>query len=199
MNRNAVIIDDDFITRMDVRHILEANGYKIVGEAEDGLDAVEICKKYNPELVIMDIDMPILDGIKTSKILTKGNLVGGIILLTGHEDMEYIRKAQDVGAYGYLVKPINDKVFIPTVEMCLSKVDEFKKIKKDLDRVNTKLNERKLIEKAKGFLIRELRISEDEAYNTIRKLSMDKRTTMCEIANMFIIAYEGWLYDLWTL
>ncbi|RDY23502.1 response regulator [Romboutsia maritimum] len=190
MNSKIVIVDDEPITRMDVKDILEAKGYDVVGEASDGFGAIELCKKFKPELVVMDIDMPMLDGIKAGKIISKDNLAGGILLLTGCEGEEYIERAKNIGAFGYLPKPINEKVFIPTIEMCLSKVNEFEKMKKDLDNIANKLDERKVIERAKGILIREFNIQEDEAYNRIRKLSMDKRTSMLEIAKIIIIGYE---------
>ncbi|EJT6153311.1 response regulator [Clostridium perfringens] len=191
MKRTIVIVDDDPITRMDTREILEANGYDVVGEASDGFEAIEVCKKYNPSLVLMDIDMPLLDGIKASKVLTKEKLVGGVILLTAFEDKKYIEMAKEVGAFGYMIKPVNEKVFIPTVEMCLSKAEEFDELKKDYDKINNKLNDRKLIEKAKGILVKQLNSNENDAYNRIRKLSMDRRTTMAEIAKIIIVGYEG--------
>ena len=191
MKRTIVIVDDEPITRMDTREILEANGYDVVGEASDGFEAIEVCKKYNPSLVLMDIDMLLLDGIKASKVLTKEKLVGGIILLTAFEDKKYIEMAKEVGAFGYMIKPVNEKVFIPTVEMCLSKAEEFDELKKDYDKINNKLNDRKLIEKAKGILVKQLNSNENDAYNRIRKLSMDRRTTMAEIAKIIIVGYEG--------
>ncbi|EOU1462490.1 response regulator [Clostridium perfringens] len=191
MKRTIVIVDDEPITRMDTREILEANGYDVVGEASDGFEAIEVCKKYNPSLVLMDIDMPLLDGIKASKVLTKEKLVGGVILLTAFEDKKYIEMAKEVGAFGYMIKPVNEKVFIPTVEMCLSKAEEFDELKKDYDKINNKLNDRKLIEKAKGILVKQLNSNENDAYNRIRKLSMDRRTTMAEIARIIIVGYEG--------
>ncbi|EOU1115703.1 response regulator [Clostridium perfringens] len=191
MKRTIVIVDDEPITRMDTREILEANGYDVVGEASDGFEAIEVCKKYNPSLVLMDIDMPLLDGIKASKVLTKEKLVGCVILLTAFEDKKYIEMAKEVGAFGYMIKPVNEKVFIPTVEMCLSKAEEFDELKKDYDKINNKLNDRKLIEKAKGILVKQLNSNENDAYNRIRKLSMDRRTTMAEIAKIIIVGYEG--------
>ena len=191
MKETIVIVDDEPITRMDTREILEANGYDVVGEASDGFEAIEVCKKYNPSLVLMDIDMPLLDGIKASKVLTKEKLVGGVILLTAFEDKKYIEMAKEVGAFGYMIKPVNEKVFIPTVEMSLSKAEEFDELKKDYDKINSKLNDRKLIEKAKGILVKQLNSNENDAYNRIRKLSMDRRTTMAEIAKIIIVGYEG--------
>lgn len=190
MNKNIVIVDDDPITRMNIRDILEEKGYNVVGEASEGFSAIEVCKNEKPELVVMDIDMPMLDGIKAGKILRRENLVGGIILLTGFEGQEYLEQAKSIGAFGYLVKPVNEKLLIPAVEMCLAKVDEFTKLNTDLKKITNKLNERKLVEKAKGIYTKQFNVTEDEAYNQIRKLSMDKRTTMAEIAKIIIIAYE---------
>ncbi|MGL5245244.1 MAG: response regulator, partial [Sarcina sp.] len=144
MNKNIVIVDDELITRGDIRKIVEAKGYNVVGEASDGFDAIEVCKKCKADLVLLDINMPILDGIKAAKILTNENLVGGIILLTESNYDEYIEKAKEVGAFGYIVKPAHEKILIPTIEMCLSKIEEFNKLKNDLDKVNNKLNERKI-------------------------------------------------------
>ncbi len=95
--------------------------------------------------------MPILDGIKAGKIICKENLAGGVLLLTSFEDKEYVEKAKSIGAYGYLVKTASEKSLIPTIEMCLNKVNEFEN-EKDLEKVNSKLNERKLVERAKVYL-----------------------------------------------
>ncbi|MBU5308137.1 response regulator [Clostridioides mangenotii] len=191
MGRKILLVDDDPLIRGDIKDMLLDRGYNIVGEASDGFEAVEECKKYSPDLVILDIDMPILDGIKAGKIITKENLAGGILLLTSFDGDEYIEKAKSIGAFGYIVKPPNEKSLIPSIEMCLSKVEEFEKMKKNLDKINSKLTERKIIEKAKGVLIKEYSISEDEAYSRIRKLSMDKRTTMVEISKTIIIGYDA--------
>lgn len=190
MKGNILVVDDEPIIRMDIKDILTDRGYNVVGEACDGFEAVEECKKYNPDLVIMDIDMPMLDGLKAGKIITKENLAGGILLSTSFEGDEYLKKAKEIGAFGYLVKPIDEKIFIPTIEMCIGKVREFEKMKKDLDKISNKLTERKLVERAKGILIREFEIDEEEAYTRIRKLSMDKRVSMLEIAKTIIIGYE---------
>jgi len=190
MDKRILLVDDEPIIRMDLKDILQERGYEIIGEASDGFEAVTMCEKHKPDLVIMDINMPMLDGIKVGKIIAKENIAGGVLLLTSFEGEEYIEKAKDIGAFGYLVKPVSEKVLIPTIEMCLSKVSEFKKIKNDLEKVNSKLTERKVIERAKGILIKEFKIGEDEAYTKIKRLSMDKRTTMFEIAKMIIIGYD---------
>ncbi|WP_024621460.1 ANTAR domain-containing response regulator [Metaclostridioides mangenotii] len=191
MKRKILLVDDDPLIRADIKDMLLDRGYNIIGEACDGFEAVEECKKHSPDLVILDIDMPILDGIKAGKIINKENLAGGILLLTSFDGDEYIEKAKSIGAFGYIVKPPNEKIIIPTIEMCLSKVEEFEKMKKNLDDINSKLTERKIIEKAKGILIKEYSITEEDAYSRIRKLSMDKRTTMVEISKTIIIGYDA--------
>ena len=190
MEKRILIVDDEPITRMDLRSILESKAYNVVGEAKDGFSAIDLCKKEKPDVVIMDIEMPDFDGIKASKVINKENLAGGVILLTGIDDDEYLEKAKKVGAFSYLLKPIDEKSLIRAIEMCFSKVNEFRELKKDLENANSKLNERKIIEKAKGILIKEHNISEEEAYNKLRKLCMDKRTSMVEIAKVMILAYE---------
>lgn len=189
MKKSIIIVDDEPIIRMDISEILQAEGYNVVGEAADGFSAIELCKKHNPDLVIMDIQMPILDGLKASKRISMENLAGGILLLTAFSSSDFIEKAKKVGAYGYLVKPLDKKSFIPTIEMCLSKANELKQVKVNLDKMALKLNERKVIDKAKGILMEELNINEDDAYKFIRKLSMDKRCSMIEIAKTVIIGY----------
>ncbi|MEW8957245.1 ANTAR domain-containing response regulator [Clostridium sp.] len=190
MKKTIVIVDDEPITRMDIRDILEAEGYEVVGEASDGFDAIELCRKYSPDLVVMDIQMPILDGLKASKKINMENLAGGIILLTAFNDKDFVEKAKNVGAFGYLVKPLDEKSFIPTIEMCLSRGEEFKSLKVELKKATKKLDERKVIEKAKGILMKELKITEDEAYSKLRSLSMDKRCSMINIAETIIITYD---------
>lgn len=190
MKKNIIIVDDEPIIRMDIRDILEENGYNVVAEASDGFSAVELCKNLKPDLVIMDIQMPILDGIMASKRIGREHLAGGILLLTAFNDNEFIEKAKSVGAYGYMVKPLDEKSFIPTVEMCLSKVEDFKKLKDDMESLQIKLDERKIIEKAKGILMKELNYTEEEAYKYIRKLSMDRRCNMIDIAKTVLVAYE---------
>lgn len=188
--KKIVVVDDDPIIREDVIDILGANGYNVVGYAKDGFNAIKVCRELRPDIVIMDIEMPDLDGIKASKIITKEDIAGGVIFLTGRDEDEYFEKAKNIGAFNYIIKPINEKTFIRTIDIALSKVIEFKELKDDLKSVNNKLNERKIIEKAKGILIKQLNISEDEAYKKIRNLGMEKRISMAEIAEVIVLSYE---------
>jgi len=191
MNKRIVIADDEPITRMDIREMLEEAGYDVVGEASDGFDAIEMCKKFLPNIVIMDIKMPLLDGINASKIIIQENLADGIILLSAYSDANFVEKAKEAGVIGYLVKPLDNKSLIPAVEVALAKATEIKDIKANMINVQKKLEARKVIEKAKGILMSEQGITEEEAYSMIRNLSMKKRVTMEDISEIIIMSKDG--------
>ncbi|WP_461614677.1 ANTAR domain-containing response regulator [Clostridium sp. Marseille-QA1073] len=190
MTKRIVIADDEPITRMDIREMLEEAGYSVVAEASDGFDAIEMCRKHLPDLIIMDIKMPLLDGLNASKIINQEGLASGIVLLSAYSDKTFIEKAKEVGVIGYLVKPLDNKSLIPNIEVCLAKSREFKKIKDDIKSVEKKLQARKIIEKAKGILMKQNGITEDEAYSNIRNLSMKKRVTMEEISQIIVMSEE---------
>lgn len=187
MRYRIVVADDEPITRMDLSEILRDAGYNVVGEASDGFDAVELCKKYSPHLVLMDVKMPLLDGIKASKVIIEEKLANGVILLTAYSGREFIDQAKEAGVMGYIVKPISKKSLIPAIEVAISKSEEITKILYDAEKVKNKLKGRKIIEKAKGILMEKYSVSEKEAYSKIRKLSMDKRCPMEDIASAIIV------------
>ncbi|MTK11896.1 MAG: response regulator [Clostridiaceae bacterium] len=190
MSKKIVIADDEPITRMDIREMLEEAGYVVVGEASDGFDAIEICKKHLPNIVIMDIKMPLLDGINASKIIIQEGLADGIILLSAYSDTNFVEKAKDAGVIGYLVKPLDNKSLIPAVEVAMSKSNELKEMKNNMISIEKKLEARKIIEKAKGILMTQQGISEEEAFSMIRNLSMKKRVTMRDIAGIIIMSKD---------
>lgn len=190
MGNRIVIVDDEPITRMDIRELLGEAGYDVVGEASDGFEAIDVCRKCSPDLVIMDIKMPTLDGLKASKIIMHEKCANSILLLSAFNDTDYIQQAKDVGAFGYLVKPLDEKSFIPTVEMAIARGKEIHKLELEYGKVSQKLEDRKVIDVAKGLLMKEKQIVEDEAYKLLRKLSMDRRCTMGEIARTIVIMYE---------
>jgi AmiR/NasT family two-component response regulator len=191
MSKKIVIADDEPITRMDLREMLEAAGYNVVGEASDGFDAVSLCRKHSPDLVLMDIKMPLLDGLNAAKIIQNENLASGIVLLTAYSGKEFVEKATKVGAIGYIVKPIDEKSLIPSLEVAIAKSAEIKKIKIDIEKASSKLEERKIIEKAKGLLMQKEKFTEQDAYDHIRTLSMNKRCSMGDIARAVVMSYEG--------
>lgn len=187
MKKRIVIADDEPITRMDFSELLKEAGYDVVGEASDGFDAVELCRKQKPDLVLMDVKMPLLDGLKASKIIGQENLAGSVVLITAYSGKEFIEQAKEVGVMGYIVKPVDEKSLLPTIEVAISKGHEFRKIKEKVAQTQDQLKTRKDIEKAKGILMSKYGLTEENAYNKIRKLSMDKRCAMKDIANAIII------------
>lgn len=186
MRRKIIIADDEPITRIDIAEILVETGYDVVGQAADGFDAIELCKKHNPDLVIMDVKMPFLDGLKAAKIINEENLAKGIVLLTAYSGKEFIEQAKSVGVLNYLIKPISEKALIPAIEIAISKSEEFQKIIKESQNLNEKIESRIIIERAKGVLSVSKSYSEKESYNYIRNLSMNKRCSMRAIAEIII-------------
>ena len=126
--RRVVVVDDEPITRMDICEILKEGGYDVAGEAADGFDAIEQCKKLSPDFVMMDVKMPILDGLKASKIIINEKLARGIVLLTAYSSKEFIEDAKNIGVLGYIVKPIDEKSFLPNLQIILSKQEEFEEV-----------------------------------------------------------------------
>ncbi|GGN57242.1 MULTISPECIES: ANTAR domain-containing response regulator [Oceanobacillus] len=190
MAKKIVIVDDEPVTKMDIKELLEEAGYDVVGQASNGFEAINECKTHKPDLVIMDIKMPMLDGLKASKKIMHDHIAGGILLLTAFYDKEFVEQAKEVGALGYLVKPLDEKSFIPTVEMCISRAKDIQSLNQQVEEVSKKLEDRKFIDKAKGLLMKEKNLDEQDAYKLLRKMSMDGRTTIGEIARTIVIVYE---------
>jgi AmiR/NasT family two-component response regulator len=185
--KRIVVADDEPITRMDLCEMLQENGYQVVGEASDGFDAVEMCRKHKPDLVLMDVKMPLLDGIKAAKLIVNDELALSVILLSAYSGNEFIEQAKESGVMGYLIKPVDERTLLTSIEIAISKAEEIKKIRQDYDKIKESLDSRKTIDKAKGVIMKKYGMNEDEAYNYIRKLSMDKRCAMKQIAEIIMI------------
>lgn len=183
MKKTVVIVDDEPITRMDLKEMLDDAGYDVIGEACDGFDAIEICKQQKPDLAIMDIKMPLLDGLKASKILINENLAKCILLLTAYSDKDMLKEAKEIGIMSYIVKPVDERTLLPAIEIAIAKQEQINAMKDEIDYMKKQLEDRKKIEKAKGVLMVQHEITEKEAYNMLRKLSMDKRCSMGKIAD----------------
>lgn len=186
--KKIVIADDEPITRMDIKEILESCHYDVVGEAADGFDAIELCRQNKPDLVIMDIKMPLVDGLAAAKIINNEGIAGAVLILTAYSGNEFVQRAKEAKVIGYVVKPIDEKNLLPAVEIAISKSEEIKQIKNNAEIADSKLDARKKIEKAKGILMDRYKISEDEAFVQLRNLSMNKRCSMKDIASTIIIS-----------
>ena len=186
--RKIIVVDDEPITRMDICEILKEANYDVVAQAGDGFDAIEQSRKHKPDFVIMDVKMPILDGLKAAKVITEEKLSRGIVLLTAYSNKEFIEEAKNIGIIGYIVKPIDEKSFIPNLEIIFNKQEEFEKLEKKYLKTSQKLEDRKKIDIAKSILMKTRNFTENEAYEYIRTLSMNKRWDMGKIADIIILS-----------
>ena len=180
-----VIVDDEPIIRMDLREILESKGYQVVGEAADGFDAVELCRTHEPDLVLLDIKMPLMDGLSAAQIIHEQGLAGAIVLLTAYSESSYIEGAKESGVSGYLVKPVDEKALVPCIELAMARSGEIKALKTDVEKANERLETRKVVEKAKGYLMETNHVSEEEAYEYIRKMSKLKNVSINGLPRSF--------------
>lgn len=187
----VIIADDEPITRMDIRDMLEQEGYEVVAEAADGFDAVEACKKEHPDLVVMDVKMPLMDGMMASKIITGEDLAESVVLLTAYSDREFIEAAKQSGVSGYLVKPIDEKSFIPALEIAVERGREMKKLRQECQTITQRLENRTVIEQAKGQLMNNHGMTEQQAYDYIRQISKKKNVSMKKIAEVIIMKQAG--------
>jgi AmiR/NasT family two-component response regulator len=181
-----VIIDDEPVIRMDFKEMLTLNGFEVAGEAADGFDAVELCRREKPDLVIMDIKMSVFDGLSAAEIILSEELSDCVILISAYNDKEFFKKAKRAGVMNYLIKPVREKVLIPAVEMALAKSLEIRNMKNKMAEMEEQFKNNKIIERAKHILSSSHNISEAEAYEKLRTLSMNKRCSMAKIAESIL-------------
>ena len=187
----VVIADDEPITRMDLKELLSEEGYQVVGEAADGFDAVEACKQSRPDLVLMDIKMPLLDGLSAAKILFEENLADTVMMLTAYSEREFVDEAKHIGVAGYLVKPIDEKSLVPSIELAVARSKDMRKLRKDMEKVSERLENRSIIEKAKGLVMTQEGMTEQDAYDYIRKLSQTKNLPMRRVSEIILLKSGG--------
>ncbi|MGB0385840.1 MAG: ANTAR domain-containing response regulator [Ardenticatenaceae bacterium] len=190
MARTRIIIaDDESIIRMDLKEMLISLGYLVVGEVGDGGSAVHLARELRPDLVIMDVKMPGMDGIEAASILTEEKLAP-VLLLTAFGQRELIQRAKEAGVVGYLVKPFRESDLTPAIEVALARFSEFQTMEKQVDNLKDALQTRKLVDRAKGILMERDSLSENQAFRRIQKMSMNTRKPMREIAEAVILTYQ---------
>jgi response regulator NasT len=182
-----VIADNESIIRMDLKELLEEAGHTVVGEAADGVKAIELTRKHRPDLVVMDIKMPEMDGITAAKIISNEKLAP-VLLLTAFSQKEIVEKAKDSGVLAYLVKPVKEANLFPAIEIALSRFQEFAELERELEDVKNSLATRKILDRAKGILMDTYSLSESEAYRRIQQYSMSKRKSIREVAEAIVEA-----------
>lgn len=188
--RRILIAEDEVISRMDLREMLDNLGYSVVGEAGNGVQAVDLARSLRPDLVIMDIKMPELDGIAAAETLSQER-VAPVLLLTAYSDHDFIDRAVDAGVMGYLVKPFAEAELKPNIEVALARWSEMRQIRQDLAETKETLETRKLVDRAKGVLMDSQQVKEAEAFRRIQRLSMNSRKSMREVAEAILLAHEA--------
>ena len=176
-----VIADDEGVIRMDLKEILQEAGHEVVGETANGRRAVAIVRDTRPDLVILDVKMPDMDGIEAARMIDADHLAP-VLLLTAFDDAELIRRATDAGVLAYLVKPVEEKNLFPAMEIALSRWQEMQSLEEELEAMRDSLELRKLLDRAKGILMQAHGISEDEAYRRLQRYSMEKRRPLKDVA-----------------
>jgi AmiR/NasT family two-component response regulator len=186
----VVIADDESVICMDLREMLSNLGYLVVGEAGDGRSAVNLARELRPDVVLMDIKMPDMDGIEAAKILTEER-VAPVVLLTAFSQRDLVDRAKSAGVVGYLVKPIQEADLGPAIEIAISRFVEFRELEKEVDNLQDQLETRKLVDRAKGILMDSQGLTEAAAFRRIQKMSMNTRKSMREIAQAIILTHEA--------
>ena len=183
--RRVVVAEDESLIRLDIVEILRDNGFDVVGEAGDGETAVQLATELRPDLVIMDVKMPVLDGISAAERLTK-NHVAPVVLLTAFSQKELVERATEAGALAYVVKPFTPNDLLPAIEIALARYEQIITLEAEVADMVERFETRKLVDRAKGLLNEKMGLSEPEAFRWIQKASMDRRLTMQDVAKAII-------------
>ncbi|HEX9039178.1 MAG TPA: response regulator [Ktedonobacterales bacterium] len=189
MTTRIIIAEDESVIRMDLREELQSQGYLVVGDVGDGQSAVNLARELRPDLVLMDIRMPEMDGIEAARVLTSERLAP-VVLLTAFSDDELIARAREAGVVAYITKPWKQSDLKPAIEIALARFQEFREMESQVSTLADQLATRKVVEKAKGVLMTKYSLSEQEAFRRIQKLSMNNRKSMREVAEAILLAEE---------
>ncbi|MER5422143.1 ANTAR domain-containing response regulator [Streptosporangium roseum] len=188
--RRVVIAEDEALIRLDLKEMLEEDGYAVVGEAGDGEAAVKLALEHRPDLVILDVKMPILDGISAAEQIVSQR-IAPCLILTAFSQRDLVERARDAGAMAYLVKPFTKSDLVPAIEMAVSRHEEIAALEREVGTLSERLETRKLVERAKGRLMEQHGWSEPQAFRWIQKASMDRRLSMRQVAQVVLDGTPG--------
>ncbi|MBT1166707.1 ANTAR domain-containing response regulator [Bifidobacterium simiarum] len=188
--RTVVVAEDEALIRLDIVESLRAAGYDVVGEAASGQEAVDLVKELEPDVVVMDVKMPVKDGITAAKEIAQDNLAP-VVMLTAFSQQNLVEKAADAGAMAYVVKPFVPEKLFPALEVAISRFDQMNALRDEVSDMKARFEARKRVDRAKGLLMEKMGLSESEAFRWIQKTSMDRRLTMQEVADAVIDQVQG--------
>lgn len=186
----VVIAEDEALIRLDLKEMLEEEGYAVVGEAGDGEVAVKLAEEHRPDLVILDVKMPVLDGISAAERIA-GAKLAPVLMLTAFSQRELVERARDAGAMAYLVKPFSKSDLVPAIEMAVSRFQELRALEDEVADLAQRLETRKLVDRAKSVLQTKYGLTEPAAFRWIQKTSMDRRMSMQAVAQAVIEEVAG--------
>jgi len=184
--RRVVVAEDESLIRLDIVETLRDNGFDVVGEAGDGEEAVRLVEELRPDLVVMDVKMPKLDGISAAEQINASGHIAPVVLLTAFSQRELVERAAEAGALAYVVKPFTPADLIPSIEIALSRFQQLVTLENEVADLAERFETRKLVDRAKGILNDKMGLSEPEAFRWIQKASMDRRLTMQDVAKTII-------------
>ena len=186
-----LLADSDLSSRSALREILVHSGCQVVAEVADGFDAIQCCKELHPDLVILDISLPLLDGLSVAKLVQLEGLADAVMILTACSDWSLIEQAKHFGVSGYLMKPVDAKALLPTMEMALLRSKEIRALRENIAQVSDQLESRTLIDKAKGQIMSQLRISDQAASEYLKAISEAKNLPLRRVAEILLVKAEN--------
>jgi response regulator NasT len=183
--RRVLVAEDEALIRLDLVEMLREEGYQVVGEAGDGEEAVKLAGDLRPDLVILDVKMPKMDGIEAASVIAKER-IAPVVILTAFSQRDLVERARDAGAMAYLVKPFAKRDLVPAVELAMSRFSELQALENEVASLTDRLETRKVIERAKGLLMSAQGLTEPEAFRWIQRTAMDRRSTMKAVAEAVV-------------
>ena len=182
-----IIADDEALMRMDLREMLAAAGHTIIAEGANGEEALEATRDLHPDLVIMDVKMPKMDGLTAAKLINEEQLAP-VLLLTAYSQKDIVEQAKEAGVLAYIVKPVREEQLFPALEIAVSRFKEFQSFKEEVEQLRASLATRKLLDRAKGILMTAHGFTEQEAYRRMQQFSMNRRMSIKDVAQAIIDA-----------
>ena len=187
--RRVLVAEDEALIRLDLVEMLREEGYEVAGEAADGEQAVALANELKPDLVILDVKMPRMDGIEAASSIA-GKRIAPVVILTAFSQRDLVERARDAGAMAYLVKPFAKRDLVPAIELAISRFAELHALEDEVRGLTDRLETRKVVERAKGLLMAEQGLSEPDAFRWIQRTAMDRRTTMKAVADAIVSSID---------